>query len=41
MLSGAPRVNVTRDGRVVGSIDQSAISAALGVEVPSRRIGEA
>ena len=41
VLSGAPRVNVTRDGRVVGSIDQSAISAALGVEVPSRRIGEA
>ncbi|WP_341942589.1 ABC transporter ATP-binding protein [Microbacterium sp. LWH10-1.2] len=41
VLSGAPRVNVTRDGRVVGSIDQSAISAALGVEVPSRRVGEA
>ncbi|WP_197491803.1 ABC transporter ATP-binding protein [Microbacterium sp. H83] len=40
VLTGAPRVNVTRAGVVVGSIDQAAISAALGAEGPARRTGE-
>lgn len=35
ILTGAPRINVTRGGIVVGSIDQAAISAALGA--PARR----
>ncbi|MEV4666672.1 ABC transporter ATP-binding protein [Microbacterium sp. LWO12-1.2] len=35
ILTGAPRINVTRGGVVVGSIDQAAISAALGA--PARR----
>jgi osmoprotectant transport system ATP-binding protein len=41
VLTGAPRVNVTRAGAVVGSIDQAAISAALGTEGPARRVEEA
>lgn len=41
VVTGATRVNVTRAGRVVGSIDQAAISAALGVEGPVRRAEEA
>lgn len=41
IVTGAPRVNVTRGGNVVGSIDQAAISAALGVEAPARRAEEA
>ena len=41
VLTGAPRVNVTRAGAVVGSIDQAAISAALGAEGPARRAEEA
>ncbi|MEJ1089754.1 ATP-binding cassette domain-containing protein [Microbacterium sp. Mu-80] len=41
VLTGAPRVNVTRAGAVVGSIDQAAISAALGSEGPARRAEEA
>jgi osmoprotectant transport system ATP-binding protein len=35
VLTGAPRINVTRGGTIVGSIDQAAISAALGA--PARR----
>lgn len=41
VLTGAARVNVTRAGAVVGSIDQAAISAALGSEGPARRAEEA
>lgn len=41
VLTGAPRVNVTRAGAVVGSIDQAAISAALASEGPARRAEEA
>ncbi|MFJ4224468.1 ABC transporter ATP-binding protein [Microbacterium sp. NPDC089695] len=41
VLTGAPRVNITRAGAVVGSIDQAAISAALGSEGPARRAEEA
>ncbi|WP_226532432.1 ABC transporter ATP-binding protein [Microbacterium paraoxydans] len=41
VVTGAPRVNVTRGGEVVGSIDQAAISAALGLEGPARRHEEA
>jgi osmoprotectant transport system ATP-binding protein len=47
VLTGAPRINVTREGKVVGSIDQPSISAALGAEVPQHapapqhRAGEA
>ena len=37
VLTGAPRVNVTRGGSIVGSIDQAAISAALGAVAPARR----
>lgn len=37
VLTGAPRINVTRGGAVVGSIDQAAISAALGATAPVRR----
>jgi osmoprotectant transport system ATP-binding protein len=37
VLTGAPRINVTRGGVVVGSIDQAAISAALGAGAPARR----
>ncbi|WP_176697163.1 ABC transporter ATP-binding protein [Microbacterium sp. 3J1] len=40
IVTGARRVNVTRDGAVVGSIDQSSISAALGAEGPARRAEE-
>ena len=40
VVTGASRVNVTRAGQVVGSIDQAAISAALGVEGPVRRAEE-
>ncbi|KJL24746.1 Carnitine transport ATP-binding protein OpuCA [Microbacterium oxydans] len=40
VVTGAARVNVTRAGQVVGSIDQAAISAALGVEGPVRRAEE-
>ncbi|MBO3662987.1 ABC transporter ATP-binding protein [Microbacterium stercoris] len=41
VLTGGPRVNVTRAGAVVGSIDHAAISAALGSEGPARRAEEA
>jgi osmoprotectant transport system ATP-binding protein len=34
VLTGAPRINVTRGGTIVGSIDQAAISAALGAPAP-------
>ncbi|MCK2036136.1 ABC transporter ATP-binding protein [Microbacterium sp. SSW1-49] len=37
ILTGAPRINVTRGGAVVGSIDQAAISAALGAAATARR----
>ncbi|WP_193752228.1 MULTISPECIES: ABC transporter ATP-binding protein [Microbacterium] len=40
VVTGAARVNVTRAGQVVGSVDQAAISAALGVEGPVRRAEE-
>lgn len=40
VLTGARRVNVTRAGAVVGSIDQASISAALGAEGPARRAEE-
>ncbi|AZS41237.1 Carnitine transport ATP-binding protein OpuCA [Microbacterium oxydans] len=40
VVTGAVRVNVTRAGQVVGSVDQAAISAALGVEGPVRRAEE-
>lgn len=40
VVTGAARVNVTRADQVVGSIDQAAISAALGVEGPVRRAEE-
>lgn len=37
VLTGAPRVNVSRNGVNVGSIDQAAISQALGTEPRARR----
>ena len=37
VLTGAPRINVTRGGAIVGSIDQASISAALGATAPARR----
>ena len=40
VVTGAARVNVTRAGQVVGSVDQAAVSAALGVEGPVRRAEE-
>lgn len=41
VVTGASHVDVTRDGVVVGAIDHAAISAALGVEGPERRAGDA
>ena len=40
VLTGAPRINVSRAGQPVGSIDQAAISAALGVEPRAHRAAE-
>lgn len=37
VLTGAPRITVTRAGQAVGSIDQAAISEALGVEPRAHR----
>ena len=37
IVTGAARINVTRAGVAIGSIDQAAISAALGTEGPARR----
>ncbi|WP_269465166.1 ABC transporter ATP-binding protein [Microbacterium sp. XT11] len=41
VVTGAARVNVTRGGAVVGSIDQASISAALGAERAARPVEEA
>lgn len=37
VLTGAPRVNVSRAGSIVGSIDQAAISESLGAEPRGHR----